>query len=120
MDTDLRRPSLHKLLDLPALPGLTDVLLGHAALEPREVMPGLSVLAAGSTPPNPGELLNSRTFRNLVETLTAQADIVIFDSAPVLVAADCRHPRLADGRHHHGGRDRRDQEGRPPGAPWTC
>ena len=88
VDTDLRRPSLHKLLDLPALPGLTDVLLGHAALEPREVMPGLSVLVAGSTPPNPGELLNSRTFRNLVETLAQQADIVIFDSAPVLVAAD--------------------------------
>ena len=88
VDTDLRRPSLHKLLNLPALPGLTDVLLGHAALEPREVMPGLSVLVAGSTPPNPGELLNSRTFRNLVETLSQRADIVIFDSAPVLVAAD--------------------------------
>ena len=51
-------------------------------------MPGLSVLTAGSTPPNPGELLNSRKFRNLVETLTQQADIVIFDSPPILVAAD--------------------------------
>ncbi len=88
VDTDLRRPSVHKLLDIPAVPGLTDVLLGHAALQPVEVMSGLSVLPAGSTPPNPGELLNSRKFRNLVLELTEQAEIVIFDSPPVLVAAD--------------------------------
>ena len=88
VDTDLRRPSLHKLMNLPAGPGLTDVLLGHTQLEPHVLMPGLSVITAGSTPPNPSELLNSRTFRNLVEKLTEQADIVIFDSPPVLVAAD--------------------------------
>ncbi len=88
VDTDLRRPSLHKLLDLPAVPGLTDVLLGRAPLQPLEVMSGLSVLPAGSTPPNPGELLNSRKFRNLVLELTEQADVVIFDSPPALVAAD--------------------------------
>ena len=88
VDTDLRRPSLHTLLDVPAVPGLTDVLLGHAPLLPVEIMSGLSVLPAGSTPPNPGELLNSRKFRNLVLELTEQADMVIFDSPPVLVAAD--------------------------------
>jgi len=88
VDTDLRRPSLHLLLDLPAVPGLTDVMLGHAPLAPHEIMSGLSVLCAGSTPPNPGELLNSRKFRNLVTQLSDDADIVIFDSCPVLVAAD--------------------------------
>ena len=88
VDTDLRRPTLHTLLGLPPVPGLTDVLLGHAPLAPSEVMPGLLVLPAGSTPPNPGELLNSRKFRNLVLTLSEMADMVIFDSSPVLVAAD--------------------------------
>jgi len=88
VDTDLRRPSVHKLLSLKPLPGVTDVLLGHTPLAPQEIMPGMSVLTAGSTPPNPGELLNSRKFRNLVQTLTEMADIVIFDSPPVLVAAD--------------------------------
>lgn len=88
VDTDLRRPSLHKLMNLPAGPGLTDALLGHTELEPHMLMPGLSVIPAGSTPPNPSELLNSRTFRNLVDKLTEQADMVIFDSPPVLVAAD--------------------------------
>lgn len=88
VDTDLRRPSLHKLLGLAVLPGLTDILLDHSSLNPQEIMPGLSVLTAGSTPPNPGELLNSRKFRNLVETLSQQVDIVIFDSPPMLAAAD--------------------------------
>ena len=88
VDTDLRRPSLHALLELPPLPGLTDVLLGRAPLAPQEIMPGLSVLTSGSAPPNPGELLNSRKFRALVQALTEQADLVIFDSPPVLVAAD--------------------------------
>ncbi len=88
VDTDLRRPSLHKLLDLPAVPGLADVMLGHAPLAPHEIMSGLSVLTAGSMPPNPGELLNSRKFRNLVTQLSDDADVVIFDSSPVLVAAD--------------------------------
>lgn len=92
VDTDLRRPSVHKLLSLPHTPGLTDVLLGHATLEDtlleNEDMPNFVVLTAGSTPPNPSELLNSRTFRNLVDDLMARADIVIFDSPPVLVASD--------------------------------
>ncbi|MDQ2799346.1 MAG: CpsD/CapB family tyrosine-protein kinase, partial [Armatimonadota bacterium] len=92
VDTDLRRPSMHKLLSLPTMPGLTDVLLDHATLAEtlleHEDMPNLVALMSGSTPPNPGELLNSRKFRNLVQELSAQADIVIFDSPPVLVAAD--------------------------------
>jgi len=88
VDTDLRQPALHKLLDLPPVPGLTDILLGHAPLAPQVVMSGLSVLTAGSTPPNPGDLLNSRKFRNLVIELTEQADVIIFDSPAVLVAAD--------------------------------
>lgn len=92
VDADLRRPSVHKLLSLPATPGLTDVLLGHASLDDtlleNEDMPNFVVLTSGSIPPNPSELLNSRTFRNLVDELMDRADIVIFDSPPVLVAAD--------------------------------
>jgi succinoglycan biosynthesis transport protein ExoP len=94
VDTDLRRPSLHTLLELPAVPGLTDVLLGKAtlneALLDHESMEGLSVLTCGSTPPNPSELLGSRTFRNLVGDLMEISDLVIFDSPPVLAASDAQ------------------------------
>lgn len=88
VDTDLRRPALHRLFNLPAVPGLTDVLLGQAAVKAFEIMPGLLLVTAGTAAPNPSELLNSRKFRNTVDLLVAQSDIVIFDSPPVLAAAD--------------------------------
>jgi len=92
VDTDLRRPSIHKLLGYRSTPGVTDVLLGHTPLDDalviNEDLPNLKTLTAGSTPPNPSELLNSRTFRNLVGDMTSRADIVIFDSPPALVTAD--------------------------------
>ena len=94
VDTDLRRPSVGAMLGLPSTPGLTDVLAGTAELadvimEHGEI-PGLMAMTAGSTPPNPSELLNSRSFKTLIEKLTAQADLVILDSPPVLAAADAQ------------------------------
>ncbi len=92
VDTDLRRPSMHRRLQVPKQPGLTDVLLGNASLEdvmtPQEDVPNLSIITAGAQPPNPSELLNSRKFQALCTQLTDWADIVIFDSPPLLVAAD--------------------------------
>lgn len=92
VDTDLRRPSLHKLLELPTMPGVTDVLLEHATLDdallPHAELPSLSILTAGSTPPNPSDLLNSRRFHALVADLANRADMVIFDSPPVTAASD--------------------------------
>ncbi len=94
VDTDLRRPALHTLLELPAVPGLTDVLLGKASLDDalleHDSMTGLMVLTCGSTPPNPSELLGSRTFRNIVGELIEMSDLVIFDSPPVLAASDAQ------------------------------
>ena len=92
VDSDMRRPSLHKMLDLPTQPGLTDILLGEATIDDvlmeHEDMPGLWAMSCGSTPPNPSELLGSRRFRTIVNDLREQSDIVIFDSPPVLAAAD--------------------------------
>jgi capsular exopolysaccharide synthesis family protein len=92
VDSDLRRPSLHERFMLPRQPGLTDVLLDNARLEdvltPQENSPSLSVIPAGSLPPNPSELLNSRKFYAVCTQLAEGADIVIFDSPPLLVAAD--------------------------------
>jgi capsular exopolysaccharide synthesis family protein len=92
VDTDLRRPSLHTRLQLPSQPGLTDVLLEDVRLEdvvtPLPDVPNLSIVTSGSLPPNPSELLNSRKFHALCTQLTDWADVVIFDSSPILIAAD--------------------------------
>ncbi|MDR3710316.1 MAG: polysaccharide biosynthesis tyrosine autokinase [Capsulimonadaceae bacterium] len=92
VDADLRRSTLHKVMGMLAVPGLTDVLLGHSSLEESlqecELASNLHLLPAGSVPPNPSEMLNSRSFANLMQRLTGKADVVVFDSPPVLVGAD--------------------------------
>ena len=93
VDTDLRRPVLHKVFDVPNNAGLTTALLLNdasqisAQLQPTEV-DNLSALTCGPIPPNPSELLGSHRMTTLVETLAGLADIVIFDSPPVLAVTD--------------------------------
>jgi capsular exopolysaccharide synthesis family protein len=93
VDADLRRPSLHRALDLPSAPGLTDVLLGSRsiaeALRKTEVE-GLQVLTSGPIPPNPAELLNSGPMTNLIAELKEMADVVIFDTPPCLPVTDAQ------------------------------
>jgi succinoglycan biosynthesis transport protein ExoP len=93
VDADLRRPNTHRLLELPDAPGLTDVLAGQAGLEESlraTEVPGLSVLPAGSIPPNPAELLNSEPMERLIEALRSCADIVVFDTPPCLPVTDAQ------------------------------
>jgi len=89
VDTDLRRPSLHRLFNLPNNVGLTTSLLheGIIPLQPTS-LENLSVLTSGPIPPNPSELLGSQRMTHLVESLLADADLVMFDSPPVLAVTD--------------------------------
>jgi tyrosine-protein kinase Etk/Wzc len=93
VDTDMRRPALHTYFGLEADKGLTNVLVGDVSLEEalqQTSVPGLRLLAAGALPPNPVVLIESEAMRNLVQRVCAQADLVVFDSPPVLIAADAQ------------------------------
>ncbi len=92
VDSDLRRPALHKLFGLPQEPGLTDALLKEdgdldGILHETDV-PGLGVLTSGINPPNPAELLGSDKMAELIEVLKQRADLVLFDAPPVLAVTD--------------------------------
>ena len=90
-DFDFRRPSIERVFGLPEGPGVTDYLLGNAALSEvfvRIADTNLYILRAGSSVSNPLELLNLRTCRSLVEALRDHFDWVILDSPPLLFAAD--------------------------------
>ena len=92
VDADLRRPTLHQIFDLPNDRGLTTALLdpqGDMAglLQPTSVE-NLKVLTAGPQPPNPSELLGSRRMAEVLSLLLSEADLVLLDSPPVLVASD--------------------------------
>jgi succinoglycan biosynthesis transport protein ExoP len=93
VDTDLRRPVLHKVFGIPNNVGLTTALLAGESLsledylQPTEI-DTLSVLTSGPIPPNPSELLGSHRMQHLIEVLAQATDIVIFDSPPVLAVTD--------------------------------
>ncbi len=92
VDTDLRRPVLHKFFKQTNVRGVTSVLLGQGSrVEDHLVDTGienLQLLASGPVPPNPAELLGSNRMAELIEQLKGLADIIIFDSSPVLPVVD--------------------------------
>ena len=90
VDSDLRRPSLHRLFDLPNEYGLTTALLSETAgpvLQPTPVE-RLRVLTSGPLPPNPAELLSSRRCARLIAELRDRAEFVFFDCPPIVAVTD--------------------------------
>ena len=89
---DLRQPRIHEFFGLPNDVGFTSVLLGEAELEDALLwvrdQPGLLVLPTGPVPPNPSELLSSARTQQVFKSLSAYADMIIVDSAPVLPVTD--------------------------------
>lgn len=92
IDTDLRRGTLHKYFNLPASPGLAEVLAGKqpldAALSLSTVHENLSLLSRGAYPSDPSELLMSPNFKSIIDTVSKAYDVVLFDSAPILLVTD--------------------------------
>jgi len=91
VDTDLRRPILHRLFDVAGEMGTTNVLVGDAEIEDvlqETDVPGLRVLPSGPLPPNPAELLESEQMTQFTDRLAELADLVIFDSPPAVMLTD--------------------------------
>jgi len=91
VDSDLRKPTVHKIFGLNNSVGLTSVLTGQIKLEDavqKTKIDGLSVLTSGPIPPNPAELLQSKSMRGIVERLKQEHERVLFDAPPVLPVAD--------------------------------
>jgi len=89
VDTDLRKPTIHKIFQQDNKTGLTNILVEDKKI--KEVMrkmsdvdPNLYFIPSGPIPPNPSELLGSNKMKELLKELQEQADFVIFDSPPVI------------------------------------
>jgi succinoglycan biosynthesis transport protein ExoP len=92
IDADLRRPSIHKTLGMGPHSGLSNVLTGSTKLENAitrtAVLPNLFVLAAGTPPPNPAELLASANMRDVLNQLREEYDHIVIDTPPSLSVTD--------------------------------
>ncbi len=91
VDADIRRPALHRAMDILREPGLTDLLVGAAdvrtAIRPN-VLPNLDVLPSGPFPSNPSELLNSKKMQQLLRDFEGTYTHIILDSPPILAVTD--------------------------------
>jgi capsular exopolysaccharide synthesis family protein len=91
VDTDLRRPSLHRIFGASSERGLTNVLVGETTLDEVIVdtdVPGLRLVPTGPLPPNPAELLESEQMDRIIARCRDIADVVFFDSPPAIVLTD--------------------------------
>lgn len=111
VDGDLRRPQVHRYLDLPNGTGVSTVLTGKTdlpqALRSRSVGSSLTrvgtfdqadaavgrtnvlhVLTSGPVPPNPAEIIASKSFSSLVAELQTSFDLVIIDAPALLAVGD--------------------------------
>ena len=91
VDADLRRPQQHVLFGVDLEPGLSNLLATEAeegAVVRETSIPGLSLVPAGKTPPNPTDLVGSPRFARFLDSCRARFDWIIFDTTPVLPVAD--------------------------------
>ncbi len=92
VDTDLRRTMLHQRMNLNSKLGLTDLIAEKLDLinvaQQMSWEKNLFVLPAGTTPPDPTQILSSQAMQNLATQSREQFDLVIFDAPPLLGLAD--------------------------------
>jgi protein-tyrosine kinase len=93
VDTDLRKPTVHHTFRLLNREGLTNVLAGQGSLEKMVIqteIDQLDILTSGPIPPNPAELLGSKSMSKFMEEASTQYDMVIFDTPPLIAVADAQ------------------------------
>ncbi len=91
IDCDLRKPRVHSIFNEKRFPGFTDYFVGSATFEEIERktdVENLSFITAGTIPPNPSEILDSRGMKTFLKKLSNEFDVVIVDSPPVLTVTD--------------------------------
>ncbi len=93
VDFDLRRPSIHRYLDLPLEPGLSESLHGKISFEEtlqKSRVDNLSVISAGDWDGNLQERCSAGKVAELFNYLRSSFDLVVIDSSPVLPVNDAR------------------------------
>lgn len=91
VDTDLRRSIIHHIFRQKRSPGLTEVCVEKKPLSKvlrKTDIPNLHILTSGFRPPNPAEILDSKTMDDLITNLRKSYETIIFDSPPILAVTD--------------------------------
>lgn len=94
IDSDLRRPKMHTFFHVDRKPGLKEILEGtqdyRKFTEEAAIGKNLYLITAGGSCESPGLALNSAGMKVLLSRLVGKFDVVIFDTPPVMRAADAQ------------------------------
>jgi capsular exopolysaccharide synthesis family protein len=99
LDCDMRKPNLHRILDLGHTAGMSEYLSGNADLSgngdlssfiQKTAVPNLFIIPGGRTPPNPAELLSSERMKDVLAFANGNFDHIVIDSSPILSVTDAR------------------------------
>ncbi len=91
VDLDLRKPRLHKSLNLEKSKGVTDYLFNLASMEEiiqRTEFKGVDFISAGTIIPNPAEVISSVQLKEFIEQLKTMYDFIMIDSPPIIAVSD--------------------------------
>ena len=91
IDADMRRGTAHRFIGVPNKGGLSEYLSGKLSIEEvikHSDVENFDVITRGQVPPNPSELLTRPRFKELLNALSEQYDLVLIDTPPVLAVTD--------------------------------
>ncbi len=91
VDTDLRKPQVHKMFNLDNINGISNYLIEKKKVTDiihKTEITNLSIVPAGRISGNFGEILNSEKMKNFIKLMNEKFDIILYDSPPVLSVAD--------------------------------
>ncbi|WHY80230.1 CpsD/CapB family tyrosine-protein kinase [Neobacillus sp. WH10] len=93
VDADMRKPTVHYTFNQTNTFGMTSVLTKQVSLEEaisETSVENLSVLTSGPIPPNPSELLSSKSMEQIFQSSEELFDIILFDTPPLLAVTDAQ------------------------------
>lgn len=94
VDADFRRPTFFATFGLPSTRGLTNYLTDRdvklSSIIFKTTLDNLYIMPSGPTPPNPSELIGSNKMKRMIEQLSQQIDLVIYDAPPLLSVTDAQ------------------------------
>lgn len=91
VDGNLRKPRAHEIFGIQEKRGLSDILAGRASedvISRIDSFDNLSVLTAGTLPPNPQELVSRHIFREKLNAIASNYDVVLIDTPAFATASD--------------------------------
>ncbi|MCP4978951.1 MAG: polysaccharide biosynthesis tyrosine autokinase [Gammaproteobacteria bacterium] len=93
IDLNLRAPSLHSVFGIQGSPGISELLSGDCSLEEvmhKDPASGATVIPAGVACSNPADILMGKELGKMMRDMAKKYDLVILDSAPIMIAPDTR------------------------------